>query len=113
MTLVSVFKPVNQLDELFKDVLKQRTENSYVHDGMGIGINECAPSFSFRQITLIRFIRMAKVVLVSFFFWGVLDCFQHLALRGRAGSKQSHPLVQAAGQSVDAIGTVTSFPYML
>ena len=50
---------------------------------------------------------MAKVVLVSFFFWGVLDCFQHLALRGRAGSKQSHALVQAAGKSVDAIGTVT------
>lgn len=50
MTLVSVFKPVNQVDELFKDVLKQRTENSYVHDEMGIGINECAPSFSFRQI---------------------------------------------------------------
>lgn len=43
----------------------------------------------------------------EFFFGGVLDCFQHLALRGRAGSKQSHALVQAAGKSVDAIGTVT------
>lgn len=80
-----------------------------MHDEMGIDMHECAPSFSFRQITLIRFIRMAKVVLVSFFFLGggVLDCFQHLALRGRAGSKQSHALVQAAGKSVDAIGTVT------
>ena len=36
---------------------------------MGMACIQCAPSFSFRQITLIRFIRMAKVVLV-FFFWG-------------------------------------------
>ena len=81
MTLVSVFKPVNQLDELFKDVLRQRTENSYVHDEMGMACMSVLLHFLLgRYVDKVH--QNGKSCSCEFFFFvgGVLDCFQHLAL---------------------------------